>query len=157
MNLDPRAFVDQLINTLAQDGPIGWREQHLEQWRSHRDTIAEVLATDHPLHTLAKAARITFLEQNVLQDVRIVTDLRPVFDASAGSIARGVIVNHLILDYFEGGRMHTLSLAIDVDDVDRLSRISDRARKKISLLRSVMKIHTWPTYVAGDEIDDDSD
>jgi hypothetical protein len=151
----PDELFEKFTATFEKDAEPEWRARHLDNWRAHRDVIIQALAPDHPVQALGKAARLAYAQQALLTDVRIITDLRPVFSAAADSIRRSIVMNHLIIDYVDGGRHKTLSVTLDIEDIDRLHRLSERARKKVATLTEVMKTQPWPTIVIGEEATDD--
>jgi hypothetical protein len=77
--------------------------------------------------------------QSILEDAKIVTDLRPVFD-KPGERPLGAIITHTLkIVHHESGEHKELFFALDADDVLNLKRIAERALEKMSSLKDFIK------------------
>jgi hypothetical protein len=77
--------------------------------------------------------------QNILEDAKILTDLRPVFD-KPGDRPVGFIVTHTLkIVTHESGEHKELFFALDRDDVLTLKRTAERALEKMASLQDFIK------------------
>src|SRR5207248_2039440 len=133
------------------EAPEEWRKRNLEQLRASGDRIASVIATitkDHQLLMRQKAIELTFAHQNIFKSSRIITDLRPVFNA-AGDDIKAIVLTHVLgVEYFDGVRNQRIEFALDEGDVLALLKSAQRAQIKTESTRKAMAEH-WELIVAG--------
>jgi hypothetical protein len=96
----------------------------------------------------AKASELYYLHDKHLHEIRVVTDIRPVFSPDASMIISGIIKNVLILeisDRYEDEEL--LQVAIGVDEMRRLREQIDRAIAKTELLKDGFSLGSQPPRV----------
>jgi hypothetical protein len=128
-------------------------EAKVAQWVAAEKTIADVLAAldqKNPLIVAEKAEQLAYTHQNVLVQARIVTDLRPVFNDDADVVLQALATHQLVIDYWEGPNSRRIEFALDAADVAELGRLCERARKKASCIKHVLKEMPWPTSIHKD-------
>jgi len=81
-----------------------------------------------------------------LREVRILTDVRPVFEPSApeAAPAGAVIVHTLKISYRGDNSAKDFFVALDSEDVRQLTEQLERARSKAESLKSVLKAAEVP-------------
>jgi hypothetical protein len=149
-----------ILESIAED----FREQaseeegqdNLERWSAARDKIygaIQALGGNHPLNLARKSERLAFAHQSILTEVRIITELRPVFTEAGDSIVQSVITHTLLIDYLEAGQGRRLAVGLDAVDVTTLGRVAQRAEIKAATIREATKDLPWTTIIYPDEID----
>jgi hypothetical protein len=129
---------------------------NLERWVAARDIIRDAiqaLSGDHPLNLARKSERLSYAHQSILTEVRIITELRPVFTEAGDSIVQSVVVNTLLIDYVEAGQSRRLAVGLDAADVTTLGRVAQRAEIKVATIKEAVKDLPWQTVIFPDEID----
>jgi len=145
---------DAVTASLEQQvGPL-FEAQSLEKWRGARPQIEKAMEPGHPLGTLQKTNRLTYAHQNVFYDVRIISDLRPVFDDSGRDVQLMTISHVLQIEYHDGSGDRHMFFAIDADDLAKLRKACERAETKAITLRDALQKLPWPVVVAGDYLDE---
>jgi hypothetical protein len=92
--------------------------------------VAVVLESPRLLR-LAKATDLAISYERVLQSVRILTELRPVFPEETDDPARHALVIHQVeVEAIRNGRVETMQFAATSNDLDQLERQLKRAREK---------------------------
>lgn len=91
--------------------------------------------------TISKAFDLQTDDERVFCDVRVLTDLRPVFGAQIKDGSRGVVIVHYLkLGYHEGSKTHQkFYVALDSDDLKELKKTIERAEEKAAVLKSQFK------------------
>jgi hypothetical protein len=119
-------------------------------WNSVKQSVVRALAAmspDHPIQVASKAMQIATAKEHDLVGMRILTDVRPVFNEAADAIIQGIITHSLILDYHDGHTHRTIQFNLDATDVADLRQQCDRAERKASTLKRDLKSMAWPTTI----------
>lgn len=150
----PERLVDDLTNTLqvrSEELDPPWSEADFERWVALREPLKALLSAE-PIRTVGKALDLHFAHANILSDVTVVTDVRPVFD-SPGETPLAVVISHtLCLRYFDDGRAERISIALDHGDLTQLIKVCERAVKKERSLKTMFG-GILRTEIAGDDTD----
>jgi len=118
-----------------------------ESERSNLGAILNDLLDAHSLSTAAKAADLVSEHEHVYGGIRIITDLRPVFGDDPAALPEGVTLAATIkLDHYTGGRLDSLYIAADDEDLRSIRDSIDRALKKSETMRDLMKANNLPIY-----------
>lgn len=130
-----------------------WTEDQKSKWAVNVASL-ETLVTSDPVRMVAAALDLSYDYANLLQTARILTDIRPIFDPDASVIEGAVVSYTLRLKYDSLDGDHSLSIALDEKDIERLREQCDRAIKKANLARDWMKqprSNGVPTLVSGEQ------
>ncbi len=101
-------------------------------------TNVKALLSVRPLSVLAKARGVHTDHENTFCSVRILTDLRPVFDIDVKQDPVGFVVAHILkLGYHHAGRHTTIHIAMDKTDVENLMQALQRAKDKAITLSGI--------------------
>ncbi len=138
----------------AADPP--WGEDELDAWRTVEPHLVELFRTK-AVRTVSKALDLAYEHANLLQDVRLLTDVRPIFndvDDEQMEIEAAVVAFTLRLHYDNREGNHSLSVALDETDVRRLQYQCERALHKAELSKRRMKDRaSIPTIISGEAND----
>lgn len=148
MRLDPPQMLDSLTMNVESYAKTRGQLDILKAWQAISATLLEAiqkLVPDHPLSIARKADRVYFAHQNLFNEARIITDLRPVFDKAGEKVIRMMVTHSLLIDYFEGSSPHRLEIGLDPTDLGDLRRACERAQVKAVTLRVALKDEPWPT------------
>lgn len=129
------------------------KEELINSWKEAESKIKEVLDESSPFGILFKATELVYSHQNLTTGIRILTDLRPVYDKEAQQILRMVITHQLVLSYNDGSSNQRIHLAVDQDDLDDLLIQCERARAKARVASKSTEICGWPTCIVGEKDD----
>jgi hypothetical protein len=92
------------------------------------------------LSMISKARGLHFDHENTFCSVRVLTDLRPVFDADVKEDPAGFVIAHMLKLGFHHGRKHTaVHVAMDKSDIDMMIATLQRAKEKADTLAAVIK------------------
>lgn len=128
-----------------------WSKEEQSRWVTNVASL-ESLVTCRPVRMVAAALDLSYDYANLLQTARILTDIRPIFDAGASVIEGAVVSYTLRLKYDSLDGDHSLSIALDEKDILRLQEQCERAIKKAALARERMsndQSKGVPTLISG--------
>jgi hypothetical protein len=146
-NLETEAMVDAVTSALQQDA--GWSDSQIDQWSQLQPQLRELLGLEQVL-TAAKASDLAYEYAYLFQSVRIVTDIRPVFDQTDSAIRAAVISYVLRLYYDSQDGDHSISVAMDSHDVESLLKSCQRALAKARTAERTMAGAGIPAVIAGE-------
>lgn len=130
-----------------------WAPDKMELWRKIQPELCDLLSVRNVM-TVTKALELAFEYANILQTTHIITDIRPIFDAEATAILGAVVSYTLRLYYDNTEGNHSISIALDHEDLEKLTYQCDRAMKKARKAKSAISAHLkWPATIAGENAD----
>jgi hypothetical protein len=143
MDMTVDLFVTELLTAAKQ---VQAREpQPLETLQK---TLSDLLSV-RPLSMISKARGIHADHENTFCTVRILTDLRPVFDVDVREDPVGFVIAHILkLGYHHSGNHTTLHIAMDKVDIDTLLLALQRAKAKAATLVATISDRSGFTILA---------
>jgi len=141
-----------LIATITKSLPTA----QSEDWQQVAHALSGLLDSldeGHPLVVARKAQDLLFEHQNVFEEARLVTDVRPVFDSRGSKVLEAFIIHTLLVRYYESGESRRVAFALDAGDVAKLRSLCERAETKAAVLKEALKDLSWPTTTVGEEED----
>jgi hypothetical protein len=142
----------RMISAVLEDQSGGAASEDLKTWNAAADRISafvDRLTDTNPLVISRKAQLLGLAHQNVFADARLVSDVRPVFDAAGDKVVESFVMQTLLIDYFDGDQSRRIEFALDAADVSQLRRLLERAeRKALALTRDLSRLK-WPTTILG--------
>jgi hypothetical protein len=128
-----------------------WEKSEEAAWTAIQPQLQKLLSLQSVL-TLIKGLELIYDHQNLLQNMKILTDVRPIYNEDASDISGAIVSYTLRLDYNTIGHNKTISLAMDKDDVRKLRNMCDRALKKSETAKKFMLAHDVErTLICGEE------
>jgi hypothetical protein len=133
---------------------VRWTDEQMAEWTAIVPVLLRLLSLESVL-LVAKATDLAFKYPLLLQDSRVVTDLRPVFSEDHNSI-RGVIVSHVLhVDYDDSDGTHSLAFAVDDQDLLLIIRTCQDALDKSKTAKREIEETAWRIMTVGG-VDEDS-
>jgi hypothetical protein len=145
--------VEELIEGLnyAIDSSSKWEEGEIEKWRNLDPQIRNFFSLTTVM-SVVKVLDLSYDYSNLLQNTKILTDVRPVFNDEATCINGSVVSFTLRLYYNTLSESKTLSIALDKEDIIRLRKQCERALVKADTAKRFMVGNSIPmTVVAGED------
>jgi hypothetical protein len=129
--LSTEAFVDQVVTQTVAAEAVS----QTEPLRSRLLTLLSMPSFE----VGAKALDLLFETERHISDVRILTDLRPVFSDSAVEVPKTSLVIHTLkIDFHEGEQSPHFFASLDLNDLRKLQKAVSRAIEKDSTLRKAL-------------------
>lgn len=149
-DLSAKDLLEGLLYSITTSDP-SWTEVEISSWRALEPQLNNLFSLPN-VWTIVKALDLAYDYTDLLQDVKILTDIRPVFNEDASGIL-GAIVSftlRLSLDGREGRK--SLSITVDKKDVEKLKQVCERALKKAGTAKNFMCKHDVKrTFICGEE------
>lgn len=133
LGLASSEFVAALEHTISATCTEDWKEKHLETWKRIASQLGPFFEPDNFFAQVSKAFDLLVERPAILQGVRVLTELRPIFNEETTKTLALLQTNTLALDYRDGDRVTTLHITMDSDDLARLESELARARTKIEV------------------------
>jgi hypothetical protein len=140
LDMPPEEFVG-LLSAMIERQNEKWHKEHGAEWKGVASSVAALLGPAGYFAQLYKTIRLIADRPTIAQELKILTELRPVYDEDAASVRAVVMTTTLVIQYTEGTVRKSLHLTVDQDDLDVLQKQLDRADIKVQLLeREVSKL-----------------
>ncbi len=127
-----------------------WEPAQLERLKQIEPAFKQLL-TAPAVRLVSTTLDLMYEYENLLQSVRVVTDIRPVFSEDAKRIEGSVVSHTLRLRYDSTEGDHSVSIAMDESDIRELETQCKRALLKTQTARVLMTDKAQvPTVISGD-------
>lgn len=144
------AFISSFGAFLQTHAKEKWEDELKSEWESKHAFMQIAFADNSPLALLDKALDLAYSHQSILQEMRLVTDVRPVFNTDASEIVRMVIIHQLEIVYSDGSTTKKMYLAVDARDIIDIEKQCERAKRKATLLSDGLTGKEWSVSVIGE-------
>ncbi len=116
----------------------GWTNEEILRWKSRLPEIEKLLFLPS-VQTVVKGLDLSYDYANLYQGAKILTDIRPIFDETDCKIEGSVIsfILRLYYDGYDGSK--NISVALDIDDINKLIDNCKRAIKKAEISKIFMQ------------------
>lgn len=153
---EKKASADEIVSALDKAFTASnWDDIKKSKWSSVKPHISKLIYLDE-FYMVAKAIDLSFDYQNLLNNICLVTDIRPVFNRKGSEIVGSIISQTLSLSYrSRDGRRYDITIALDEKDIENLKEECDRAIEKGEAARKLIsgKVKI-PSFHVGEEIYD---
>jgi hypothetical protein len=106
------------------------------------------------LELLRRAQDLMGEHEHLLAEVRIISDLRPMFVPGTDDEIDGAVVGHGLRLRLAGAEPRTINIALDATDLISLERLIQRASKKDAKLRALAGVLGVPVVMPFEELGD---
>lgn len=143
-------FLRLLSKMFAQQNEE-WHKKNENGWVGVVQKLEPFLAPNGYFSLLSKTFQLLANRPTVAQNLKILTELRPVFDDELSKTKAMVLTSTLVVEYEEGEVSKSLHLTVDQSDLQALQEQLDRTDKKILLLEEQAGKLGVPVLIAGTE------
>lgn len=133
MQMTPEDFTEAFAESVKEGAKkLGskWKKSHSDAWPQIAAALAPMFAPDNFFSTAIKTAQLLGDQPAIFLDARILTELRPIYDETAGQIQTLLMTNTLALTYSQDGHQRMLHLTMDSDDLRKMASALARAEQK---------------------------
>jgi hypothetical protein len=117
-----------------QGSDVGFK---LTDWQAIEDRVKSLVGLKS-VRLIATAIELAYDYANLLKRTKVLTDIRPLYDESGGTIEGAVVSYTLRLRYDSADGEHELSIALDESDINSLIAQCERALRKAASARTLM-------------------
>lgn len=116
-------------------------ESDAAQWIKLSRFLQSALSLERTIGTTVKAGPVLTEHERIFQDVRVMTDLRPIYHIDASERPNAALVIHMlkITQRNNLGVHSDLYFALDSNDITKLKEALERAQDKETTLRKMME------------------
>jgi hypothetical protein len=125
------------VREALQSADPKWTDAELRRWDALEQDF-QALISSPAVRRVSVTLELTYEYENLLQSARIVTDIRPMFNEDVSAIEGAVISHTLRVRYDSAEGDHSLSLAMDQNDIKDLQRQCERALQKATAAQRLM-------------------
>jgi hypothetical protein len=123
-------------------------EVQVRVWQKREPTFTRLLEAT-AIRNAAAAAELRFDYANICDDIRIITDIRPIFSRD-GLVAEGGVVSFTMrLEYTTEETSKQISIALDERDVVRLMETCRRSLLKAETSKALIESLNLPALISG--------
>ena len=115
-----------------------------------RDAILKLLKSKG-VRRVAKVLSLSYEYSHLFQAARIITDIRPVYDEDGEGFLDSVVSHTFSLKYDSAGVDYSLSLALDLNDIEHLKKECERAIAKARTAKDFMEGVKIRTIISGQD------
>ena len=130
-----------------------WSEDEKEKWKALEHVFRDLVSAP-ACRLVSTALDLSYDYANLLRRAKILTDIRPLYSKDAGMIEGAVISHTLRLRFDNLENEHQLSIAMDEEDIRKLSQECDRALRKAETARDLMCSKAQVSTIISGESDD---
>jgi hypothetical protein len=130
LQLPTETFVKAISQTVSEEATDDWKKENLRGWNDLIEELQPFFEPDNFFAQTSKAFELLSQRPAVFQHVKILTELRPVFDEATEKTLAVIQSNTLILRFWDGGDMKAVHVTLDQDDLDALIEEVEHAKEK---------------------------
>lgn len=150
LGMSSEDFVELLTGSIEEQGK-SWVEANRDKWLGVAPAVEKLIGPDNFFELLNKAYRLLVNRPALVDSIRVLTELRPVYDDDVERVHAYLITSTLAVSYQEFGEPKRVHLTVDRADLLKLQEQVERALKKIQLLEKQVALLEVPSLVAGSE------
>lgn len=142
-----KSTIQEIAEGVSQSvGDTGFEDpEELGEGSSLEDRLSQLLSVDS-LKIAVRAGVLAIQNERPLQEARILTDIRPIFepDQPEDPPMGAVIIHTLKVSYWAENETKDFFFTLDTEDVEKLAEQLERARSKADSLKAVLKMAQVP-------------
>lgn len=125
-----RELEDEILQKITND-----------KWEAFTQFLKNILGLHNTLGISAKSIPVKANHQRLFSCAHIFSDIRTIFNSSDlnSQPKAGIITHDLNIVYYEYDERKDFFISLDIDDIECLHEITERARKKHSTLTRLLK------------------
>jgi len=122
--------------TVEEERPASFPPDKIQTFESR---MVKLLTVDKAIAVTAKAYDIITDHANIFCGAKVLSDIRPIFSASADAVSAAVVTHALNISYHQAQEHKEFFVALDNADVRLLKAALDRAEKKAKILATMIQ------------------
>jgi hypothetical protein len=133
------------VEAQSEEFPFKETDRNILQAR-----LAKIFELRQAVSLSSKALDLLTDQDRVFYTAKILTDVRPVFNALGNSIDAAIIIHNLRIHYGQGGDHKDFYVSMDTSDIQSLREVLDRADEKARCLQDLLQ-RSGVSYLDADE------
>jgi hypothetical protein len=134
-------FLDTAVLPALKRAAVFSPDAQEAQWNKIRGFLHTALSMERTVGATAKAGPVLTEHERVFNDVRIMTDLRPIYHLNVSETPEAALIVHMmrITQRDQFSQKKSFYFALDSNDIAVMKRAIERAEQKEVALREIMK------------------
>jgi len=104
-----------------------------------RDRIQKLLSIGKVMALAAKTLDVMTDQDKIFCAVKVLSDIRPVFQDSTDAVSAAVVIHNLRIGYHQDGEHREFSVAMSLEDVRKVKEAMERAERKSYTLKAFVQ------------------
>lgn len=134
LKMETPEFMKLVSNTLERISSDKWNHEDFRNWKAIEGEVEPLFEKDNFFSIVNKCYQLLSNRPHPIHEMKILSELRPVYSEDATTVKAFVLAKTLVVDYAEGETKHTVHFSLDMDDLRDLSAEVDRAKLKSETL-----------------------
>ncbi|MBU2866055.1 hypothetical protein [Pacificibacter marinus] len=117
-------------------------DEKAQAWFEQKASVFTSLTSSDDVKLVAKTLHLGTDFPKLFTNAFILTDIRPIFDKTREAIAGGIVTQSIKIHYLsseEGSDSHEITLSLDDDDIEKLLKELQKAKKKSKVAAKFVK------------------
>ena len=132
----PEDLTSDLVETIETVKP---RTFPVEKASTLKARVQKLLGFDKTIGLASKAMDVMTDQDHIFCGIKIISDVRPVFQDSPDSISAAMVIHNMRIGYHQDGKHQEFSVAMNPEDIRKTLEVLERAEKKSSTLKSFIQ------------------
>ena len=130
--LSPESLVVKINEAVVREADEEWKSEWLEKWKATLPSLSLLFQPNNLFSITGKTQELWLNRQTRVVDMKILTDLRPIYDEEATRTLALVLTNTLIVEVYDDAskEQRSIHLSLDQDDLATLRDELERTQKK---------------------------
>lgn len=130
LKMETPELMKLISNTLEKISSDKWNQEDFENWKAIEEEVEPLFEKDNFFSIVNKCYQLLSNRPHPIHEMKILSELRPVYSEDATTVKAFVLAKTLVVDYAEGETKHTIHYSLDMGDLRDLSSEIDRANLK---------------------------
>lgn len=132
----PEELASDLKETVEITEPRGFP---IQKASILKDRIQKLLGIGKIMALASRAFDVMTEQERIFCAVRVLSDIRPVFQESTDAISAAVVIHNLRIAYHQDGEHKEFAVAMNLDDVRKVKDAMERAERKSYTLKAFVQ------------------
>ncbi len=132
----PEDLTNDLVETIELGRPRNFPAEKAGVLKAHVQTL---LGFDKIIGLASKAMDVMTDQDHIFCGVKVLSDIRPVFQNSPDCISAAMVVHNMRVGYHQDGKHTEFSVAMNPEDIRKTIEVLERAEKKGKALKSFIQ------------------
>jgi hypothetical protein len=132
----PEDLTTDLVETIDIEKP---RNFPVEKAGVLKTRVQKLLSFDKIIGLASKAMDVMTDQDHIFCGLKVLSDIRPVFQNSPDSISAAMVIHNMRIAYHQDGKHTEFSVAMNPEDIRKTIEVLERAEKKSKALKSFIQ------------------
>lgn len=132
-------FLEDFYSSILKSNDVLPEKVKIKDFKDFKERLRKILSIKSALPLTQKAWKLFNSYQRVVEDFRVITDIRPVLGESTDEFNNYLILHQLEIEYTEDKEDKIIYFTLDNNDIKKFKDLINRSEKKYKLLKEKLK------------------